>query len=204
MLKVFAQTAIAPQPAEGPFDDPAARQHLEALAAFRAPHDFQSPTVGLLDPRHNVFIRAIGPDELQTTPSVVEAALDVLEQCLQSALAAIPVGHTRAVHHDEPQQTEGIHHNMAFSPADLLVHIHAALFATFGGLDALAINNRRARSGLPSFTRADGFDQDGIDLVPHALIAPLPIVAIDRLPRRKVMRHQPPRTAAPENIEDGA
>ncbi len=44
--------------------------------------------------------------------------------------------------------------------------------------------------------------QGGVQLLPKATPAPVAEVAIDGLPRREVMRHQPPGTTTAQDVED--
>ena len=72
-----------------------------------------------------------------------------------------------------------------------------------GGLDRLAIDpqggRRRRVAGLDPHLRAERV----VDALPHAGQAPQAEPGVHRLPRREVVRQQPPRLPGPEQVEHG-
>jgi len=48
----------------------------------------------LFDPSGNVFIGTIRPNQFETTPAIIEAALDPFEQFCQNKFAAIAIRDT--------------------------------------------------------------------------------------------------------------
>src|SRR5947208_14230713 len=67
---VFAEPPVAPQPAEGPLDDPAMRQELPALYRLIALDDSQHPGAALPCPRLQLAgITPVGPDPLASDPN---------------------------------------------------------------------------------------------------------------------------------------
>jgi hypothetical protein len=97
MFEVPTQAAIAPQPAKGTFYDPAARQHNEPCGLCGTSHDFQLPPKLFANMGRNIPIGAIGPDEFQPTPAIVDVAFEGLKEALQYQLAARPIRHASAV-----------------------------------------------------------------------------------------------------------
>lgn len=71
------------------------------------------------------------------------------------------------------------------------------------GLDRLAVHNRSTGFGFASFLFSHSFPQRCIQLFPHSIFAPVLEVTIDRLPSRKVVGQQSPRTAAAKHVEYG-
>src|SRR5215510_7587187 len=203
MLEIPAQAPIAPKPAECPFHHPPARNHHKAFGIRGAVGDLQLPATMLFDPLHDRLIAAIGPEELEATPAVMDITLNAGKELLQYDFSSRAVRHACTMDHDQQKQAEDVDHDMAFAPVDLLMHIGSALFPTFGRLDALAINNGGAGLGLPPGLLPDLRDQGHVEVFPQPAVAPPPIIAIDRLPRGKVVGQQPPRLPTAHDIEDG-
>ena len=87
-------------------------------------------------------------------------------------------------------------------PFDLLAGIVAADTAALGRLDALAVDHRRGRAGLAPDPLAIAHDQVVVDRLPRAVVAQPGEPAIHRAPRREAVRHEPPRDAAAQHVED--
>src|SRR5260221_10638090 len=145
MFIVAGQTPITSKPAETAFSDPAARQHFESLGTWFALDDLQRPAKVLTDVADKAFVGAIGPDQLEPAPAVVETALVAVEERLQGQLAAFGVLQTRAMHNHHQQKTQGIHHNVPLAAIGLLGQIHAAPLTAFTGFHALTIDPAPAR-----------------------------------------------------------
>jgi len=92
---------------------------------------------------------------------------------------------------------------MAFAPFHLLAGNEAAHPTFFGGLDALTIDNRRARSHLFA-RRLPNFPAQGVvDLPPRAVVLPLSEVAVDRVEGWEVVRQIIPLAACMQHVEYG-
>jgi hypothetical protein len=67
VFDVFGEASAAVEPSEGAFDEPALRQHDEALGGVRSLDDLQRRAGGLVDGagRVGALIAAIGDDALQ-------------------------------------------------------------------------------------------------------------------------------------------
>src|SRR6266498_704268 len=89
MFVVASQTAIASKPAEGAFDHPATRQDLKSFGVRRTAHHFQFPAEVLLDPGDDIFVSAIGPKHLETTPTSVTTMFDPLQPFCPTQRASV-------------------------------------------------------------------------------------------------------------------
>jgi hypothetical protein len=203
MLEVSAQAPIATKPPECPFHHPPARNHHKAFGVRGTVCNLQPPATVVFDPPHNRLIPPIGPEKLQTTPAVMDGALNAGQEVRQHKLASGAVRDARTMDHDQQKQSEDVDHDMAFAPVDLLMHVGSTFFAAFGRLDALAINKSGAGLGLPPSVLPDGQDQGGVEPLPQSAVTPSPVLAIDCLPRGKVVGQQPPRFPTAHEIEDG-
>src|SRR5712692_447575 len=203
MLKVFAQAPIAAQPSEGPFYDPPARDHHKALRIGGSAGNLQYPPTVMLDPPPDPFIAPIGPDELQATPAIVDTTFDAHKEFPQEPLASRAVGDAGTMHYHQHEQSQDIHHDMAFASSDWFMDIGSSLFPTFGCLDALAVDTGPTGLGLSARLPSHGGDQRRVKLAPQTAVAPAPVIPIHGLPRRKVVGQQSPRLPTTYEVEDG-
>jgi len=97
----------------------------------------------------------------------------------------------------------GIDHRMSLASLDLLARIVAARAAAFGCLDALAVQDRCGRARLAPGTLAVAHDQMMVDRLPRAVVAQPGEPAIDRAPRGKAVRHEPPGDTTAQHVTDG-
>src|SRR5713226_1430877 len=123
MFIVAGQTTITAKPAEAALGDPAPWQDFKTLAARFALDDLQDPAEVLADIADDALVGAIGPEQLEPAPAVVDIALVAVEERLQGQRAAFGVLHTGAMHNHQQQKAQGIHHTMPFSAVGLLVHV---------------------------------------------------------------------------------
>ncbi len=91
---------------------------------------------------------------------------------------------------------------VSLAPIDLLARIIARNPAAFRGLDALAVDHTRRRPCLAAFELPRAHDQQVVDALPQAAVAPSVEVALDRGERRKVLRQHAPLATARRNVED--
>src|SRR5512136_174109 len=108
---------------------------------------------------------------------------DLLEPFCQNQFASIAIWHTRSMNQHDQEQAQSIYNNMAFTSRNLFVDIHTTLFPTFGGFDALTVNNACAGLRLSALLHTNLLHQHGIDLFPQTTVSPAPVVAICSLPR---------------------
>ncbi len=71
-----------------------------------------------------------------------------------------------------------------------------------GGAHRLAVEDRRARRGLAADTLTVRHHQRMMDPVPDALPLPAAEIIVDRLPRRQIVRQQPPAATGAQEVED--
>src|SRR5215212_367904 len=202
MFVIASQTAVASKPAKGAFHHPTTRQDLKSFGVWRTTNHFQFPAAVLFDPDADIFVSTIGPDQFETTPAIVKTMLDPLEQFCQNQLASIAIRQTRPMDQNQQEQAQSVDNNMTFASRNLFIDIHAAFFATFGGFDALAVNNACAGLRFSALPHSNLLHQHSIDFFPQTAVAPVPVVAIHGLPRGQIMRHQTPSTSATNNVQN--
>lgn len=193
---VATESAIAPQPTEGPLHDPASRQYLEGVkvgALYNFDRAAPQPA-GPLQQRSGVA--AIGPDMFDASTSFLA------EEGSQQLLGAIPVLNVRRQDQDPEHQADCVDQDVAFTSVDLLARIVTPLVAGLGTLGALAVDDRSPGLRLSSFDEAEIFAQMGVKLVPQAIALPEPEVVIDRAPRREVFGQVPPLAAGLDQVEN--
>lgn len=119
MFVVLAEAAIAADPAEGAFDDPAAGEDFKPGGVVRASYNLKGPTgegAGPVD--EFAGVAGVGPDEDESG----ELALEFLQD------EARPVAVLKAgfVNDDGEDQAEGVDDEVAFAAVDLLSGVVAA------------------------------------------------------------------------------
>jgi len=120
-------------------------------------------------------------------------------QDIGCAVAVLDIGF---MDNHEQHQTERISDDVALAALDLLAGVVARNPATFGGLDALAVDDAGRGRGLTPLQFARSADKQMIDGLPKADIAPAIEIASHRGDRWKVLRQSSPLTAAARNIKD--
>jgi len=102
-------------------------------------------------------------------------------------------------------QTFGIYQQVAFSALHFLVAIVSSLCSTYPcGLHRLGIHHARAGLRISLEAYSQTLAQSSVHPLPGAVDTPSSEVVVDRLPRRELMRHQAPSTAAThDDVEDG-
>lgn len=120
VLPILREAAAAIEPGDGPLDDPALRQDLEALRHIGPLHDLNldfphdAPQRGLED---RPLIAAVG---IELTQERLEA-----EQRGHHKHAAVAILDASAMHHSMQHQAEGIDEEVPLLPLDLLATIVA-------------------------------------------------------------------------------
>src|SRR6185437_11429376 len=192
---IFAESAITPQPAEGPLHHPATRQNHESLHAYRTQHRLEKPTATLLHPLHQrTGISSVGPNELQ--PGQLPAYL------LQNQLGTVTILNVGGMNDDGQKQSQGVHQDVSLPAVDFFFRIVAMWPSLLGRLDRLAVQDGRAGLGLAAVELADGNDKGVMDFFPQASPSPASEVPVDRLPGWETMRQHAPRTTAARHVED--
>ena len=187
--------AAAPdQPGEGPLHHPAPRQQDEALLPRRLADQLQHQAAELLRPADGRLVRPVGPDQLQPREAALEPGRDELD-----AVAVLDRGR---VDDDRQEQPHGVDDDVPLPARDPLAHVVAPRLAPLGGVDALAVDDRRRGALLA----AVGVPQPGAehveDLRPGAVEPPPAVVEVDGAPGGQVVGHHPPGDAAADQVED--
>jgi hypothetical protein len=76
------------------------------------------------------------------------------------------------------------------------------LFAAIGGLDRLAIDDSCAWLRISACLASETFAQGGVNPLPGPIPTPQAEVVRDGLPWRKLVRQQPPRAAAADDVDN--
>ena len=121
ILVIFGQAAVAGQPREGPFDNPAFWQEEKAFGPLRPFDDLQADfPPGAESPQPSAQVAAIalvGPQQAQMG--------EVMPPHLQHLHSPVGVLHTRRGDDHAEEQPKGIHADMALAALDLLAGIVA-------------------------------------------------------------------------------
>ena len=91
---------------------------------------------------------------------------------------------------------------MALAAAELLGTVVAPAAPDARRLDRLAVEDTRARLGLPSLAPPLPLSEAGIEPIPGAIEPKEPEVVIDGLSGRELAGEEPPLTAGAEEVKD--
>lgn len=188
------------KPAEGPFDNPAFAQHLEADLVLEAGHDLQPQGASLAmpgDPPGQLFsaVALVGPQTAQPPEASQRGG--------QQAAGSLSFGHVGWGDTEGQEQPQRVHQDMTFDAFGFLGRVVASLAGLVGGADGLGVQD--SGGGLAAFASlvSDQAPKHPMNGLPIALLAPEPEVMIDRLPRSKVPGQQPPGAAGPDQVKQG-
>lgn len=190
-LVVAGETAVVHEPAEGPLDDPAPRNHLEALLGRIASGDFDVDAEG-----GAVF------DDLGAVARVGPCLRDTRVVCgdvREYVDAAGIVGDAGGGDQYGQEEAECVDADVAFAACDLLARVDALAGGRDirGGLDALGVQDAGGRLGVAAFGFPDQAPQESVELVEDRVLLPSGEVAVDGLPRGEVVRQVPPGDPGP-------
>src|SRR5271168_5272685 len=96
----------------------------------------------------------------------------------------------------------GVYQRVALAPVDLLAGIITACPASLGGLDALAVDDRRRGAGVAPDPFTICHHERVVYPFKAPVVAPDGEPAVNRPPWRQVVRQQAPRAARPHDIEN--
>src|SRR5271166_2368131 len=193
---VPAQSAIAIEPRNRPFDHPTPRQQLPTFDQLVPLDDFQHPTTILPQPGDQLpRITSIGPDQSHT-------GAFGLRTC-EYQLGPVTVLDVCRMDHDAQQQAHRIDQQMPFCALNLLACVITAEAAGATPFDRLAVDDGRSRFVLLALLPSHLLAQHIQDSFPNPGAAPGVEVVTDRAFRREVVRQGPPSTAVLVHIEDG-
>src|SRR5882762_9787668 len=195
-LEILRQAAVAIEPSQGPFDDPAPRQQLKADSVSGAFDDLDGPLAEFGESFGQVgaVVDTVGEEMAQPGKQLVDGLDDQ-----HGTIAILDIG---GVHLGADQQTASIGHNVALTPFDLLGRIVTTRPTALGGLGRLTVDDPRRRARFPTRRFARLQQQLKIDLLKQAVISPVVEIPLHSCKRRKVLRQHPPLTAGPRDIQD--
>jgi hypothetical protein len=130
-------------------------------------------------------------------------ARELLVGAFQQQWHACPILHIGSVHLSSKDQATCVDQDVPFAAVDAFGAVIPAGATHAGRSDRLAVDDARARLGLPPACRAELLAEHRVQVLPGAVQPPQSKVVVGRLPRRELVREQPPGTATPHNIEDG-
>src|SRR5262245_54881934 len=140
MFKVATQPTIAPQPAKGALHHPPPGQYDKPLGVRGSAYHLQTPPKLLANIRRDVLVGPIGPDEFETTPTIMDVAFNLRKELAHDQFAARALGHARTMHDHGEQQSQHVNDKVALAAIGLLVHLHPSCLPAFGGLDTLTVD----------------------------------------------------------------
>src|SRR5574340_294119 len=200
---VTYEAAPAHEPGEGPLHHPSPRQHREATLVGRLRDDLdgdlpQAP--GLL--HEPPGIAAVGEHVPQTGEPPV---------CfLEDRCPAVAILERRTRDHDDEQQPQGVGHDVALAPGDLLAGVvsPAGRAHGVGAANSLRIDDAAAGLGVPRLSGtlrllAQLVAQSVVDQIEGPVVAPGGEVPVDGPPRRKVFWQHAPGAARASQVQDG-
>src|SRR2546421_12574011 len=91
---------------------------------------------------------------------------------------------------------------MALTPTDLLRPVVAVDAPALGRLYRLAIDDAGGRFRFAPGEHSQALAQDGVNPLPQPGFTPRPLVVIDGLPLRELVRQEPPSAAASQEVKD--
>jgi len=191
-LVVFAVPSAFAVPGVGPLDDPPFVEWRKTFRAFRPRFDFDVPRGSVLfqpGVQGMIVILVVAEDGLQSRDVL---RIDLSQQ-LRSRRSVVG---SRAGDDHRDQQAERIDQQMSLAPLDFLAPVVAALRAAdLGGLRRLAVDARGAGRRFATGFDADSRSQRVHHRLPHAIVAPLGEVVVDRALRQQVVRQHVPLAA---------
>src|SRR5258707_7527779 len=133
-LEILRQAAVAIEPSQGPFDDPAPRQQLKADSVSGAFDDLDGPLAEFGENFGQVgaVVDTVGEEMAQPGKQLVDGLNDQ-----HGTIAILDIG---GVHPGAHQQTASIGHNVALTPLDLLCRIVNTPAAALGGLWPITVD----------------------------------------------------------------
>ncbi len=166
MFEVLGEAAVAAEPCQRSFHDPAAGQDLEALCGIGPLDDRDAPSA---DAAQGLAQLVAGRAPIgEQVPEPREAADDCSEQ-QRRPVTVLDIGR---VDDGMDQIVLGVGEDMALAALDLLARIIAARATALGGLDALAVNDAGAGRGLATLGLAHDHQQRMVQRLPQPIVAP--------------------------------
>src|SRR5882724_2685168 len=195
-LEILRQAAVAIEPSQGPFDDPAPRQQLKADSVSGAFDDLDGPLAEFGESFGQVgaVVDTVGEEMAQPGKQLVDGLNNQ-----HGTIAVLDIG---GVHLGTNQQTRSIGHNMTLAAFDLLCRIVNTRPAALGRLYPFTFDDPRRWAGFTTRRLARLQQQLEIDLLKQAIVSPIVEIALHRRERGKVLGQHPPLAAGPRDIQD--
>ena len=157
-LEVFGEAAIAPKPREGALDDPAARKQNKAFGLMGALDNLGCP-IG------SGFCQSVG--ELVAAVAAIGKEMPqpwiFILQGFGNQRPSVAILNISRMHHSLDQPSACIGDDMPLAALDAFACIVATRPTTLGGLDTLAVNHARCRTGLSTLGQSVGSNQRKVD-----------------------------------------
>src|SRR3954447_16921893 len=134
-LVIPAVNPASAQPSESPFHYPAPLDHLEGIAPGWTTHHLDHVPAVCGYPTIQAVIVV-----LVVRPELLQAGELLPAQLLEDLRGRRPVVGRGGGDGHRQEQTQGVHHDMALPPLDLLGPVIAVRAADLGGLDGLAVD----------------------------------------------------------------
>lgn len=106
------------------------------------------------------------------------------------------------MHDGFEHQAQRVHQDVPLAPVDLLAAVEAAQSPHGRGLDALAVDDARARLRIAPRHDAHVLAQGCVEMVPGAVQTEPSEPPVDGLPGRVLVGHSAPLTAGADHVED--
>ena len=195
-LEVFCEAAVAAEPGEGSFDDPAARQEFEAICGIGSLDDFEAPLADFGERGGEFFagIGAVGEDMAQPREAVADRC-----QHIGSPVAVLDVG---GMDDGGDQEALGVGEDMALPALDQLGGVEAARTAAFRGFHRLAVDHPGAWGGLAPRRFTYRHEKVMVDGAQRSIATPGVEISLDRAPRRELPGQHPPLATRAGHVQD--
>src|ERR1041385_5241203 len=193
-FEIFCEAPASAEPSKRALDNPAPRQELEPLDAWRSLNDLDRPGAGKCIDELFAAINSVCEDMPQLGKAVVHA--------LQHGDGAMDILNVGGMNVHGQQQTVGIGNDVALAPMEALAGVKAARTTGLCRRSCLAMNAGRRWLRLAAKLAPSSPDQDFDDPLPPAGVAPCVKIALYRGVRRKFLRQSPPLAAGGQNVEN--
>ncbi len=195
LFVIAHQTTPSGKSAEGSFNDPSARQHLESWLDVDAAHylDDEIEKGGLVHQLAAV-VCTIGKQMFDPRPT--------LSDRIEDHLRADTVKNVGLGMIDHQQTSIGVNRNMPLAPHRLLGRVIASLCPGRWGLYGLAVDDASARARFAPGPLTIQHQGDVVDSAKKHQPYEAPKPPIHRLPGREVLRKHSPAAARARHIAD--
>src|SRR5215207_4715056 len=121
---------------------------------------------------------------------------------VKNILGTVTIRDRRGTDDNKEDQAKRVGHDVALPSFYLFVRIKSFFTTHFGGCNTLAVNDGNTWFWITIGATAHLTAQDGVDMLPGAIISPDSIIIPDMIPGREVFGKHAPLTAGSNSIED--